>query len=79
MKTKPMRLWAVVIGKKGPRRWIAVQSGFVNSHPLAVFETRGVALVCRKELLRTCGHKDIFVIPFSSESTCPRLVKEHHA
>ncbi|MCX5781144.1 MAG: hypothetical protein NT145_00330 [Elusimicrobia bacterium] len=60
MKPKPMKLWAVCIGKKERLRYVAY-----NNYPqLAVYENRSTARKERKEVLKTCGHKNVYVVPF---------------
>jgi len=53
-----MKLWAVVIGKKGKHlRYVARESGH-----LAIYETRGVART-RKFTMIQMGYESVYVVP----------------
>ncbi len=58
MKEKPLKLWAVVIGKKGRHRRYIESS---DNH-LSVYERREEARARRKDVLEWCRHKDVYVV-----------------
>jgi len=59
-----MKLWAVVIGKKGPKRYVAYS---YYHQSLAVFRFKNEARDEKLRLIHAEGHEDIYVIPFESK------------
>jgi len=66
-----MKLWAVVIGRKGRHtRYVAqfISRQFLIPLPLLhVYERRKDAREVRKQLLENFGDKDVYVVRFLSE------------
>jgi len=61
-----MKAWAIVIGRKKSKqyeRYIA----YARDGLLAVYETRSVARRERHRILKTCGHKHVYVIPLETK------------
>ena len=65
-------LYAVVIGRKDKHtRYVAYEpfsAGDNQNGRLAVYKTMGHAREAKKEVLKTCGHKDVFIIGFHSKA-----------
>jgi len=67
-----MKLYAVVIGRKHKTRYVAYEP-FVRCDfpagdcPVAVYPIRRRAKEAKEEILKTCAHKDVYVITFLSK------------
>jgi hypothetical protein len=59
-----MKLWAVVIGKKGRHKQYVSCFTFMPTSKLQIFETRAEARRVREAVKVGCGHKDVCVLPF---------------
>jgi len=59
-----MKAWAIVIGRKHSKRYIARSN---NGPELMVYATRDHARRMRRLILKTCGYNDVFVIPLQTK------------
>jgi len=58
-----LRVYALVIGNtKTDKRYVAFCP--YNEDSLAVYSTKSCAKVAKSELLKTCGHKDVYIKEF---------------